>query len=306
LAQHLEPQPGFEDALLGQELISLGVIFVLGLIAVWVGQSLLVARGTLLSAAAPIAAGGTRSRSDAGRDRGGEMHKLFSTLTHDLRSPLTSIKAASTLMLDRAEEIDEGGRTELLETIRESSDGLDRMITNAVQLSRSRAGELQPQKIPASMDEVASRALERLRHRLRDHHVVLVIPEDLPEVPVDVVQLDQALANVLENAATFSPAGTEIALSLERRNGSLLVRVEDRGPGIPSEQREYVFKPFVKLAAGGGAGLGLPISRAIVEAHGGRMMIEDAPGGAGTVVIVELPLDPSMLVVPELTREVLP
>ena len=100
--------------------------------------------------------------------------------------------------------------------------------------------------------------------------MVVVIPEDLPEIPVDVTQIDQALGNLLENAATFSPVGTEIALILERQNGSLMVRVEDRGPGVPPDQREHVFKPFVRLASGGGAGLGLPISRAIVEAHGGR------------------------------------
>jgi K+-sensing histidine kinase KdpD len=299
LAQHLESQTGSEDALLGQELIALGTVAVLGLIAAWICSSLLVARGTLLSAAAPIAADDLRSRADSVRDPGGEMQRLFSSVTHDLRSPLTSIKAASTLMLDHERELEGKDRRELLETIREGADSLDRMISNSVQLSRSQSGELQQRRIPASMDEVVARTLERLRYQLRDHHVVLVIPQDLPEVPVDVVQLDQVLANVLENAARFSPAGTEIALSLERRSASLVVRVEDRGPGIPAEQRERIFKPFVKLAAGGGAGLGLPISLAIVEAHGGRMLIEDAPGG-GTIVVMELPLDPSMLVVPEL------
>jgi two-component system sensor histidine kinase KdpD len=275
---------------------------ILTLLVILAGTRLIVARGTLLSAAAPIAAR-TRSRTDAIRDRGGDLQRLFSSLTHDLRSPLTSIKAASTLILEHEQELGNKDRRELLETIGEGADGLDRMISNAAQLSRSRSGELRPRKIPASMDEVVSRTLDRLRYRLRDHHVVLVIPEDLPEVPVDVVQLDQALSNLLENAAVFSPVGSEITLSLRRRNGSMVLRVEDQGPGIPHQDREHVFHPFVKLSAGGGAGLGLPISRAIVEAHGGRLAIEDAPGRTGTVILVELPLDPMAIVVPELTRE---
>lgn len=302
LARYSGPQVGFGNALPGQELMWMAAIGILTLLVIWAGTRLIVARGTLLSAAAPIAAR-TRSRTDAIRDRGGDLQRLFSSLTHDLRSPLTSIKAASTLMLDHEKELGDKDRRELLETIREATDGLDRMITNAGQLSRTRSGELRPRKIPASMDEVVARTLDRLRYRLRDHHVVLVIPEDLPEVPVDVVQLDQALSNLLENAAVFSPAGSEIALSLQRRNGSMVLRVEDQGPGIPREDREHVFRPFVKLSAGGRAGLGLPISRAIVEAHGGRLEIEDSLGRKGTVILMELPLDPMAVVMPELTKE---
>jgi two-component system, OmpR family, sensor histidine kinase KdpD len=217
---------------------------------------------------------------------------LFSSVTHDLRAPLTSIKAASTLLIQYDGNLPEDDRADLLETIRESADGLETLITNAVQLSRTRAGGLKPRKAPAAIDEVASRALERLRNRLAEHQVVLVIPEDLPEVPVDIVHLDQALTNLLENAARFSPAGSEIAVSLLPRDGTLLIRVEDHGPGIPAGERDRVFEPFVKLGNGGGAGLGLPISRAIAEAHGGRVIIESPPGG-GTAVVMELPLNGS-------------
>lgn len=227
---------------------------------------------------------------------------LFSSVTHDLRTPLTSIKAASTLLLDHEGDVGEPERRELLESIREGADGLDGLITNTLQLSRSRAGGLRPRKIPAALDEVASRTLERLRHKLRDHRVVLVVPEDLPDVPVDVVQLDQVLTNLLENAARFSPPGTEIALSVLPRNGSVVLRIEDRGPGIPAGERERVFEPFVKLVGGGGAGLGLPISRAIVEAHGGRVLIEDSPGG-GTAAVLELPLNGNTVLVPEVSTE---
>ena len=302
LAQPPGPQPGSGNALLGQELLVLILMGALAALSVWIAPRFLVDRGKLLSAAEPVAA--TRSRSEKDRDRGGEAIQLFSSVTHDLRTPLTSIKAASTLMLDHERAIQTNDRRELLETIRDSADVLDRLITNAVQLSRSRDGALRPKKIRAAVDEVASRTLDRMRHNLRDHRVVLVIPENLPEIPVDVMQLEHALTNVLENAARFSPVGSEIALILSHHDGSVLIRVEDRGTGIPREQRERVIEPFVKLGGGGGAGLGLSISRAITEAHGGQLRIEDQPGG-GTAVVLELPVEPPSITMPELSTEVL-
>ena len=298
LARPSAPQPGTESALLGQELFALALLGAIAALSVWVAA--IVARGKLLSAAEPVAA--ERSRPETDRDRGGEIGKLFSSLTHDLRTPLTSIKAASTQMLDHERAVQTNDRREMLESIRDSADLLDRMITNAAQLSRSRQGDLQPQRIPAAVDEVASRTLERMRHGLRDHRVVLVIPEDLPEIPVDVTQLEHAMSNVLENAARFSPPGSEIVLSLARGEGSVLVRIEDRGQGIPHEQRERILEPFVKLnGGGGGSGLGLSVSRAIAEAHGGRLLIEEQSGG-GTAVVLELPVDP-VVTVPELPTD---
>jgi two-component system sensor histidine kinase KdpD len=290
LAQPPGSQPGSGNALLGQELLALGLLGAIAALSVWLAPRFLVDRGKLLSAAEPVAV--TRSRSEEDRDRGGESGKLFSSVTHELRTPLTSIKAAATLMLDHERDIQTNDRRELLETIRDSADVLDRLITNSVQLARSRDGGLRPERIRAALDEVASRTLDRMRHSLRDHRVVLVIPEDLPEIPIDVMQLEHALTNVLENAARFSPAGSEIALILSRRSGSVVVRVEDRGTGIPLDERDHVVEPFVKLNGGGGAGLGLSISRAIVEAHGGHLHIEDQPGG-GTAVVLELPGGPA-------------
>ncbi|MGH2710087.1 MAG: sensor histidine kinase [Actinomycetota bacterium] len=232
-----------------------------------------------------------------------ETSTLFSSIAHDLRTPLTSIKAASTTLLRHESELDQAVRMELLETIRDSADSLDRLIGNALQISRGRAGVLEPKRVSAAIDEVASRTLEQLRHRLRDHRVLLVIPEDLPEVPVDVTSIDQVLTNLLENAARFSPPGTEIAISMLPRDGHVLIRVEDHGPGIPAHERERVFEPFVKLAPGGGAGLGLTAAKAIAQAHGGRITIEDARGG-GTAVVMELPRS-RHLVVPELSEETL-
>jgi two-component system sensor histidine kinase KdpD len=122
--------------------------------------------------------------------------------------------------------------------------------------------------------------------------VKLDVPDDLPLVPIDVVQIDQALTNLLENAAKFSPPRTSITIVIRRRDADLEVRITDQGPGIAAEDRERVFEPFVRGegSSGAGAGLGLSITRAIIEAHGGRILIEGPPLGGNTVVLT-LPIE---------------
>jgi two-component system sensor histidine kinase KdpD len=229
----------------------------------------------------------SRRQSDPG---GGGTGELFPSVAHDLRSALTSIKAASTLLLDHVRDLEEPDKRDMLETIRDGADGLDRLISNAVQLSRSRNGGLRTRKVPAAVEDVASRTLERMRHALRDHRVVVVVPEDLPDVRVDVVLLEQAIGNLLENAARLTPPGTEIALSVLRKDDHVVVRVEDRGPGMGRHQRKRTAESPGEPSAGGAAGLRLPLARAIAEAHGGRLTIGSAPGG-GTSVLLELPVE---------------
>jgi two-component system sensor histidine kinase KdpD len=126
-----------------------------------------------------------------------------------------------------------------------------------------------------------------LRVRIR----TLVRP-DLPEVPMDPVQIDQVLSNLLENSVRYSPLGGEIVVSAAPWRGSVQVRVADQGPGIPAPERERVFEPFFRGDGGGGrtgSGLGLAIARAVVLAHGGRIWVEGSPSG-GTAVVFELPV----------------
>jgi signal transduction histidine kinase len=124
---------------------------------------------------------------------------------------------------------------------------------------------------------------------LRDRPVRLLLREDIPDVPMDVGQIDQVLGNLLENAVRHAP-GSEVTVSAARWQRWVEVRVSDHGPGIPRGERERVFEPFVRGGSrDGGTGLGLSIARALVEAHGGRIWIEDAPGG-GTSVVFQLPL----------------
>ena len=215
---------------------------------------------------------------------------LFGSVTHDLRTPLASIKAAVTSLLDEAVAFDTGQRRELLRTILEETDRLNRLVGNLLDLSRIRTGALVAAKVPVEAGELVDGVVARMRGLLGDRRVELRLREDLPEVWVDPVQIDQVLTNLIENAVRFSPPGSPIAISVARWRDGVQVRVIDRGGGIPPEERERVFEAFARGegAGPGSTGLGLAIARAVVGLHGGRIWIEETPGG-GTTLVFELP-----------------
>jgi two-component system, OmpR family, sensor histidine kinase KdpD len=217
---------------------------------------------------------------------------LFSSVTHDLRTPLASITASVTGLQDADASFTADDRRDLLETIRQEAERLNRLVGNLLDLSRIKAGALVPSRAPAAVDEVIEGVVARLQPLLARHQVRLMLREDLPDAPIDVMQIDQVVTNLLENAVKFSPPGTSITVSAGRWQDAAEVRVSDHGPGIPEEERERVFEPFVRgdRNASQGAGLGLSIGRAIIESHGGRIWIEGTAGG-GTTVVFQLPLD---------------
>ena len=215
---------------------------------------------------------------------------LFSSVTHDLRTPLSSIKAGVSSLLQEDVVLGEDQRRELLRTVLEETDRLNRLVGNLLDLAKVRAGALTPAKEPTALDEVLEAVLHRMRPLLA-HVRVRTLLRDVPDVPVDPVQVDQVLTNLLENAARFSPPGGEVLVSVVPWRNSVQVRVADQGPGVPPEDRERVFEAFVRGDAveGAGSGLGLAIARAIVLAHGGRIWLGGTPGG-GTAAVFELPL----------------
>lgn len=233
-------------------------------------------------------AAGARLEADASRTRAA----LFSSVTHDLRTPLASITASASSLLDENVPFSSEQRQELLRTILEESQRLNRLVGNLMDLSRLRAGALTPTKDAIPLDELVSSVIGRLRPQLGRRSVKVQVREDIPPVPMDVVQMDQALTNLVENAARFSSPGTEIAVTAVRWEDQVEVRVADHGPGIPPQDRSRAFDEFYRKDVGerrGGTGLGLAIARAIVTAHGGSMWIEATPGG-GTTVGFRLPL----------------
>lgn len=216
---------------------------------------------------------------------------LFSSVTHDLRTPLASITASASGLLDASVTYTSVQREEMLRTILEEADRLNRIVGNLLDLARMRSGALIPAREPVWIGDLVNAVLTRMRRRLEGLDVRVSLRPDLPAVIGDAMHLDQALTNILENAARFSPTGGEIAITAARWHGGVQIRVADRGPGIAPEDRIQVFEEFFRKDAGsgrGGTGLGLAIARAVVVAHGGRIWVEAAPGG-GAQIVLELP-----------------
>ncbi|MDH4111287.1 MAG: ATP-binding protein [Actinomycetota bacterium] len=217
---------------------------------------------------------------------------MFSSVTHDFRTPLASIKAGVTSLLDRSVEHEPDQERELLTTILEETDRLNRLVGNILDLARIRAGALIPTRHEAGLDEIAEVVVARLAPRLDDVAVVLDIDEIVPSVAVDEMQLDQVMTNLLENAARHSPVGGEVHLSIAAAKDRVEVRVCDSGPGVPDEERERIFEAFYRgesIPDSPGTGLGLAIANAIVTAHGGRIWVEETPGGGATFAF-EIPV----------------
>jgi two-component system sensor histidine kinase KdpD len=256
-------------------------------------------RELLRAFAAQAALALERARLDADARRAGfdaETSRLraslFSSVTHDLRTPLASIKAGVTSLLDEDVAYDDVQRRELLRTILEETDRLNRLVGNILHLARVRAGGLSLAKELTPIDDVIEAVVRRMRPALSEFRVRTIVRPDLPAAWLDPVLIDQVMTNVLENAVRYSPRGGEITIAASPWHGAVRVRVADQGPGIPVEDRERVFHEFYgreSERARGGSGLGLAIARAVVAAHGGRIWIEGAPGG-GTAVTFEIPV----------------
>ncbi len=216
---------------------------------------------------------------------------LFSSVTHDLRTPLASIKAGVTSLMDSWSEHDEGQRQELLQTMLEETDRLNRLVGNLLNLARARTGGLALEKELTPFEDIIEGVLTRMRGALAGFQLRTKIRPDLPAIWVDPLEMDQVLTNILENALRHSPPGGEITVAAAPWHGGVQLRISDRGPGIAAGDRDRVFDPFYRGRGDrsrAGTGLGLAIARAVVVAHGGRIRIEDTPGSGATVVI-ELP-----------------
>jgi K+-sensing histidine kinase KdpD len=231
---------------------------------------------------------------------------LLDAVTHDLRTPLTSIKASVTTLLDdlhaqaRRESttpLGDEGRKEMLEVIDEEGDRLDRFIEGLTKLARIDAGEMQLRRQWCSIAEVITVALRRAEPRTRANRLEVWIEDEFPAVRIDEHAVAEVVYTLVDNAAKYSPPGTTIRVkAVPGDEGTMRVSVEDEGPGIAVETRERVFDKFFRAMRDGdvgdrksGSGMGLAIARGIVEAHGGRIWIEDAEGKSGAKFVVELP-----------------
>ena len=229
---------------------------------------------------------------------------LLDAVTHDLRTPLTSIKASVTTLIDdehslrndKASTLGEEGRQEMLDVINEEADRLDWFIEGMMKLARIEAGDLQLQKRKTSVSEILVAATKRAWPRTKSHHVEIEPLGNLPYLSVDEAALVEVIYVLLDNAAKYSKPGSLIKLSATVSDKEVFLSVEDNGCGIPTDLRERVFEKFFRAAGAGsaGTGLGLAIAQGLVEAHGGRIVIEDTANGAGVKMVVGLPVKPAL------------
>ena len=228
---------------------------------------------------------------------------LLDAVTHDLRTPLASIKASITTLIDEARgqpvTLDAESRLEMLEVIDEECDRLTRFIGGLIELARIEAGELQLRRRWGAVDEIISTAVTRAKPLTRDHRVRIMIEEELPVVRVDANAVSEVVYTLIDNAAKYSPGGTEIRINAERqKEGVVKIAVEDEGEGVPPSLRERVFDKFFRATRDGdvgtrqpsGTGMGLAIAKGIVEAHDGKIWIESGANNEGTRVVFTLPI----------------
>lgn len=223
---------------------------------------------------------------------------LLDALTHNLRTPLTSIKAAVTALIGgRGWEMPPfvpEVRRELLQVIDEESDRLNRFIEGLSTAGPSSSGR--PLFAPVRVQDVVNAGLARAESLTRDHRVTVRIDDDLPAVSADAASVGEVVYMLLDNASKYAPVGTTIEVRACRDDDHhVRVSVADQGPGIPAELRERVFEKFYRIPARApqdprrkGVGLGLPIARRLIEAQGGRLWVEAAPSGRGTMAVMAL------------------
>jgi two-component system sensor histidine kinase KdpD len=211
---------------------------------------------------------------------------LLSAVSHDLRTPLSSARAAVDSLANPDITWTDDERTELVATAKDSLDRLDRLVANLLDMSRLQAGALGVHTQPLAVEEVIPGVLDDLGQQARRIHVSL--PDGLPEVLADPALLERVLANLAANAARYSPAGKQVLLTASSLGDRVEVRVADRGPGIPPADRDRVFQPFQRLGDRDnhtGVGLGLALARGLTEAMDGTLVPDDTPGGGLTMTL---------------------
>jgi two-component system sensor histidine kinase KdpD len=207
---------------------------------------------------------------------------LLASISHDLRTPLSVIVGASSTLRESKSRLPEEERQKLLSTIEGEAQQMTQVINNVLDLTRLEGGALTLRRDWFDLGEIVSTALDRLRDRLAEHNVQPHLPADLPLVHVDGVLLEQVLYNLLDNAGKYTPPGTTVELSASFDEKQITVSVSDNGPGLKAGEEERIFDKFhrgEREGTKGGAGLGLAICKAIVEAHGGRIAAESGAGG---------------------------
>jgi two-component system sensor histidine kinase KdpD len=220
---------------------------------------------------------------------------LLSSVSHDLRTPLATIKAAASSLRSGEISWDSPTRTELLAAVDDEADHLNLLVGNLLDMSKIESGALRPRRQWNMLSEIVATVLARMRQAAETHRLLVEIPEDLPLVPVDFVEMEQVFTNLISNSTKYAPPGTPIRITARVQDPrTLLVEVANNGPHVPEEHLERIFDKFYRITAADrvtGTGLGLSICKGIIEAHGGRIWAVNVADGLAFNFTLPLVLD---------------
>ncbi|MTV25606.1 PAS domain-containing sensor histidine kinase [Nitriliruptoraceae bacterium ZYF776] len=233
---------------------------------------------------------GRREKLDAVRG------DVVATVSHEIRSPLTSVKGFTRTLLSKWDRFSDEQKRAMLETVDADADRVTRLLTDLLDVSRIDAGRVQLHRTPLDLGWLVGSVVDKARHRDvgEGRDLVVDVPDEVPKVRADADKVEQVLTNLVENALRYAP-GSQVVVSVRPVDGERVhLAVRDHGPGIPADQHRQVFQKFGRGRGTrrAGTGLGLYITRGLVEAHGGHVRLEP-PADGGTCVVVDLPVDPS-------------
>ncbi|HMD53390.1 MAG TPA: ATP-binding protein, partial [Phycisphaerae bacterium] len=216
---------------------------------------------------------------------------LLSSVSHDLRTPLAAITGSATTLEESGETINSAARMELLHNITNEAEHMERFISNLLDMTRLESGGLQPRFELYPLQDIVASVLERFRQKASRRKIQVNIRPDLPLLSVDGALFEQVLINLLDNALEYTPESSPIIISADADDKHIIIHVADRGPGLPREDPNRVFQKFYRSSTSAnhrGIGLGLTISRSIVELHKGTITARN-PEGGGAEFIITLP-----------------
>jgi two-component system sensor histidine kinase KdpD len=218
---------------------------------------------------------------------------LLNSISHDLRTPLASITGSLSSLKDDSAFLDDAAQADLVETALGEAERLNYLVNNLLDMSRLESGAVRLKLEPCDVEDLVGVVLEQMGNRLRHHPVTINLAPDLPLVPLDFVLVAQVLINLLDNAAKYSPDETEIELYAAKKDTVVEIGIADRGIGIPAASLAQVFNKFYRIETGDrsvGTGLGLTIAKAVVDAHGGEIMLSNRADG-GTLAQIRFRLN---------------
>jgi len=207
---------------------------------------------------------------------------ILSSVSHELRTPLSTIKAAASSLRSKDVGWDSPARTQLVAAIDDEADHLNMLVGNLLDMSRIESGVLKPKREWNILSEILGSVLGRMQHLAEEHQIEIDVPENLPLVPVDFVQMEQVFTNLISNSLKYAPASTVIRIHARVEGESIHIQVSNQGPQVPPEHLERIFDKFYRITAADrvtGTGLGLSICKGIIEAHGGHIWAENMPDG---------------------------